>query len=294
MQTGTWIRRGSTIELLESGPPAKASRETSTNASSEEDEFLSDLFNSVTSRARQGVDALKSRSWAPAPPARRITAPPRAAQPPRAPSTTRLPIPESALTSLLPAFTDYTYSGDVRYPWKLPGVSLKLAPPHRIDCCTFVEALVVRAWADTHGSAFTWNMQRHAQMMIQGPDLFSPVTAMVDAEMGIRVPPGEPPSTWCVAQGWRSAGGHNFIVVARHAPSDRVLILEANKGYGLNGVGSRNLGHLRDFPGGRPPARWWENSDVPRWSDILRAYSKGLELAQLNVQGASWAGLPAS
>jgi hypothetical protein len=220
---------------------------------------------------------------------------PAAAPPPVQKSATRFPVPESRLTSLLSAFPDYTYDlTNPRYPWAIQGVSVPLAPPKLTNCCCFAEALVCRAWADTHGAAIAWNSKRHAQMMINGPDLFSPVTAVIEAEMATAVPAGLPPPAWCIAQGWRSAtSGHTFFVVARHAPSDRVLTLEANKFYSINGVGYRNLGSLRDFPGARPPARWWENPAAPRWSDILSAYSGGIRLAKLNVQDPSWSGLPA-
>jgi hypothetical protein len=97
-----------------------------------------------------------------------------------------------------------------------------------------------------------------------------------------------------VAQGWRtSTSGHTFIILARHAPTDRVLTLEANLAYSLNGVGYRNLGNLRNFPGCRPPARWWENAAAPLWRDIVARCASGLKMARLNVTGTSWAGLPA-
>jgi len=56
------------------------------------------------------------------------------------------------VTWLLPTFTDYIYDfKSVYYPWALAGVSLPLAPPKLINCCTFAEALLVKAWANTHG-----------------------------------------------------------------------------------------------------------------------------------------------
>jgi hypothetical protein len=189
---------------------------------------------------------------------------------------------------------DYTYNfSTVGYPRKLPGISVPLAPPKLINCCCFAEAVVVGGWSDTHGAAFTWNSKRHSQMMIStGTDRFSPVAAVIEAEMATAVPAGQPPSAWCLVQGWRSAtSGHTFIILDRHVSSDRVLTLEANQAYSINGVGYRNLGNLRDFRDARPPARWWENPAVPRWSDILGAYPQGVALAKLNVVNPSWSGL---
>lgn len=284
MHTGHWVRQGSTITLHDMGP--------SPGRSPEGEFFFSDLVGDLSRWARQGASYIGSRFGSPAAVAPIPLGPAPAAPAPR--SDTRLPIPESALTALLPAFSDYTYNlQSVRYPWQIPGVSLPLAPPKLINCCTFVEALLVRAWANTHGGAFAWNSGRHAQMMIStGDDLFSPVTAAIQSEMATPIPPGQPPTSWCVAQAWRSStSGHTFIILARHAPTDRVLTLEANQAYSLNGVGYRNFGNLRNFPGCRPPARWWENPAAPLWRDIVARSANGLKLAKLNVTGPSWAGL---
>jgi len=208
----------------------------------------------------------------------------------------RLSVPESALTALLPAFARYTYNlADPRYPRALPGVSLPLAPPEQTNCCCFAEAFVVGAWARHHGSAFQWSGARHVQMMIAADfsDRYSPVTAVVQAGMATAIPDGAPPSAWSLVQGWRSStGGHTFIVVAYHAPTDRVLTIEANDAYALNGVGCRNFGNVRDLPGGRPPSRWWEDSRAPTWRSLVTSYAYGLKMAKLGVTGLSWSGLP--
>ena len=286
MHTGHWVRQGSTITLDDIGPPP--------DPAPEGELFFSDLFGDLGRWARQGASYVGSRFGSPTAAAPTLPRPAPAA--PILRGNTRLPVAESALTALLPTFSDYTYNlQSVKYPWPIPGVSLPLAPPKLINCCTFVEALLVRAWANIHGAALAWNSRRHAQMMISsGDDLFSPVTAMIESEMATAVPPGQPPTSWCVAQGWKSStSGHTFIILARHAPTDRVLTLEANQAYSLNGVGYRNFGNLRNFPGCRPPARWWENAAAPLWRDIVARCAGGLRLAKLNVTDTSWAGLVA-
>lgn len=211
-------------------------------------------------------------------------------------ATPRLLVPESELTALLPVFARYTYSnGEPRYPWLPPGLSSAFrAPPYQTNCCCFLEALLWGAWSRRHGSAFQWNSQRHGQAVIADASYrYSSVDVYVQSGIATALPAGAPPLSWCVAQGWRKSGsGHNFIIVARHRTTDRVLTLEANMAYGLNGVGCRSVGNLRDLPGGRPPARWWE-SGAPRWQDVAGYYDAGLKLAKLGVTGASWAGLPA-
>ncbi len=66
-------------------------------------------------------------------------------------------VTESALIGLLPAFSDYTYDRhEPRYPYEIPGISSSLVePPKANNCCTFVEALLVKAWLDVHGDDFS-------------------------------------------------------------------------------------------------------------------------------------------
>ena len=202
-------------------------------------------------------------------------------------------IPEEALLKLLPEFEDFTYDLDeARYPYDLPGVNLPKAPPKCNNCCTFVEALLVRAWADIVED-FQWNSERHGQMMIlSNDDYFSPVTAAVDSHMGLAVADQDmPPHPWTLIQGWRRQWreGHTFIVVDHHEPTDRVLTLESNRAYKLNGVGFRALGNLRDSEG-RPPESWWENEDLWTWERIRYTY-RYRQQAWLKVRDRSWSGL---
>lgn len=202
-------------------------------------------------------------------------------------------IPENALINLLPQFEDFTYDVDeARYPYELRGVNLPQAPPRFNNCCTFVEALVVRAWADIH-DGFGWSPNRHAQMMIlSNDDYFSPVTAVIEAQMAIAVPdPDTPPQPWTLIQGWRYQwrSGHTFIVVDHHEPTDRVLTLESNSSYRLNGIGFRMIGNLRDFEC-RPPDTWWEREDLWTWERIRSTY-RYRQQAWLKVKERSWSGL---
>ncbi|WP_249346971.1 hypothetical protein [Corallococcus exiguus] len=64
-----------------------------------------------------------------------------------------LAAPEERLFVLLGAFLDYRYDGSrAYYPRALPGVRVQLAPPRLNNCCTFVEALLVKAFFEAHGA----------------------------------------------------------------------------------------------------------------------------------------------
>lgn len=202
-------------------------------------------------------------------------------------------IPEAALIGRLEPFHGFTYDLDeARYPFALDGVSLPLAPPATNNCCTFVEGLVVKAWQDVHGADARWSAERHRQMMIMSADdFFSPVTAAVEAGLGVATPESAAPAPWTLIQGWRHQwrGGHTFLIAAHHAGSDRVLTLESNSAFGLDGVGYRKIGNLRDHP--KPPQGWWERDDLWTWKQV-RAVYRFRRCAALKVTGCSWSGLP--
>jgi hypothetical protein len=187
-------------------------------------------------------------------------------------------ISEDRLTALLGTFRDYRYDLDEpRYPWALPGIFVPMAPPHVNNCCTFTEALLVKAYTDAHGASFEWDARRHRQMMISSnEDYFSPVTAAVESGMALHAPsPDASPHPWTLIQGWRNQwrSGHSFLVVDHHAATDKVLVLESNSANGLNGVGYRGIGNLRDMKDGlKPPAKWWTLPDVWTWRRICTTY----------------------
>lgn len=198
-------------------------------------------------------------------------------------------VPESRLTDLLPEFYDYTYTSiGARYPYPLRGINLRSAPPSQNNCCTFVEALVVKAWQDEYDDQ-VWSSNLHRLMMINGSDIFGPITALVDANFAMPLPDVDsPPPPWTVIQGWtrNKKSGHTFIILDHHEETDRVLTLESNNHYKLDGVGFRNLGNLRDLEG-NVPDNWWENRDLKTWRDIKSRYTHRQQ-ASLKVTNLGW------
>lgn len=207
-------------------------------------------------------------------------------------------IREFFLVERLKDFSGYGYdmTRGVCYPWPLPRLRVPTGVrPPKTNCCTFVEALLVKAWEDAAPDLLEWGPERHRQMMIWGEDLFSPVTAVVEAGMAV---PIEPPETalppWTLVQGWKDLrakkGGHTFLIVAQRG--EAVLTLEANSYYQLDGVGFRGLGHAEDF-GFEPPPNWWE--DAALWQDgkvwtwpRLRAAYPDLRMARLKITELEW------
>lgn len=207
-------------------------------------------------------------------------------------------IKEFFLVERLKDFKGYGYdmTKGVCYPWPLPRIKVPTdVQPPKINCCTFIEALLVKAWDDAAPDLVDWGPERHKQMMIWGEDLFSPITAVVEAGMAVSIDPPEtevPP--WTLVQGWKDPrakkGGHTFLIVGQRG--EAVLTLEANAHYQLNGVGFRGLGHAEDFDFEPPPNWWadpqlWQDGEVWTWPRLRAAYS-ALQMARLKVIELEW------
>lgn len=198
-------------------------------------------------------------------------------------------IDESFLIKLLPYFNDFSFHiSEANYPFELSGFNAPIAPPNTNNCCTFVEALLVKAWENAK-PGFSWSWGNHEQMMIFSTEnYYSPITCLVNEEMAEAVnDPDQAPHPWSVIQGWNEekTSGHTFIILDYHPESDRVLTLESNSAYLLNGVGYRMVGNIRDFP--RPTQGWWENEKLWTWSKMKSAY-RARKQCVLKVKNLKW------
>lgn len=198
-------------------------------------------------------------------------------------------IDEKSITDLLPSFYDYAYDLDrARYPFMLGSFNVPLAPPNQNNCCTFVEALLAKAWENSKDD-FSWGMNEHRQMMIfSANDFYSPITCLVNADMAAAVEDhDQSPHPWTVIQGWRKqwTSGHTFIILNHHVETDRVLTLESNSAYKLNGIGYRMIGNLNDFKS--PPENWWQNDQLWTWQRIKSIYQFRNQCV-LKVKNLNW------
>lgn len=165
----------------------------------------------------------------------------------------------------------------------------KLVPPRQNNCCVFVEDLVMGAFRAA-GVKVPWTKTSHKQAMIAyWDDLFSPVTAYVEAGVAVRLEdPRALPAPWTVCQGWGPTSGHTFMVLDVHRPTRKVCTIESNNAKGMDGPGMRALGDLDSLLDG-PPENWWERDGVPTWEELHKTYSKGIEGARLKVTNLRWA-----
>jgi hypothetical protein len=232
----------------------------------------------------------------------------------------RAMVREADITGLLGNFAGYGYDlNDPRYPYKLwdrfPDKLLATPDAKRNNCSTFTEALLVKAWQnalgpewkDGAGNIVTWDGKKHMDWMVRAnmPDKrFSPIDVAVDSGMA-----SEPlvvernrkdhehilPSPWSFVQGFRHPEshndwerGHNFIIVDMHRETGRVLTLESNNTYRMNGPGFRMLGNIDQFDNYAPPKEWWKDEELWTWNDIKNAYPF-LKIARLHVSDTQWA-----
>ena len=201
-------------------------------------------------------------------------------------------VDETQITNLIQLFDSFSYDlKEPAYPYQLEGVRVPQAPPNptQNNCCTFVEAILVKPWQDAIPS-FEWNNYRHAQMMIySADDFFSPITAAVESGMAVKNDDVDSaPKPWTIVQGWKTqwTGGHTFLIIDHNKDTDAVLTLESNKGFGLDGVGFRKLGMARDFDN-KPPANWWETPGLQTWEQMKNLY-KFREMGTLKVKNQKW------
>lgn len=203
-------------------------------------------------------------------------------------------IPELVLIEQLRHYLGFGYDlKEPHYPYELPGVRLPQSPPALTNCCCFAEGLLVGAWAKAGDGSFQWNRDLHNKMMITDTsDLFSPVTAVIESGMGSAVADvNELPQPWTLVQGWNGAWnrGHTFLILGIHRETGRILTLEANSSYSLDGVGYRHLGNIDRFDDMHPGERWWENDRLWTWERFRESYPN-MQLAELEVYDIGWVG----
>jgi RHS repeat-associated protein len=200
-------------------------------------------------------------------------------------------VKEFFLIDRIDDFKNFSYNRDDGwYPYELPGVSIQQAPPRQNNCSTMVEGLAIKAWKDARGDGFTWNLAKHNRMMITSTDdYFSPVTETVASGLGIEIDRDDLPPPWTLVQGWRTqwTGGHNFFIVDVHPDTGRILTLESNKAYEMDGPGFRMLGDIDNFTDFNPGKDWWKNTKLWTWDKFKETYAHR-KMARLKVYDQRW------
>lgn len=163
------------------------------------------------------------------------------------------PVSWSDFVALFPQCSKQTYVlRGAQTPEKPSGIRLRsdLIGDKTINCTQFTTWIVASAFGAT------WNSDQWARWQNTGrqrplgrvPD-YGPRVAI---DWGIATTaPGPGPF---LVQYFTAKGGHSMLVVDHDLETDKILTLEANSSWGLDGVGWADIGNLRDVP--HPGANW--------------------------------------
>jgi len=196
--------------------------------------------------------------------------------------TLTLPINFQVVAELMTQLVPQTYvlSG-AQCPSNPPGMTLKNIGHETTNCCTMTGWLL--GWA-FEGVSFTSNQWK--LWMVATTDSGNVPTVpnwgpRVTLEWGVATTaPGNGP---CLIQYFTETGGHSLIVVDYDAETDKILTLESNSAFGLDGCGWGQIGNLRDVFN---PGPNWKDKVSQTWQS--RFGSKiAVHVTRLHITGVS-------
>lgn len=151
-----------------------------------------------------------------------------------------------------------------------------------INCTQFTTWIVSKAFGALWNKDqwARWQVSSRAAQTNQVPN-FGPRVAM---EWGIgSTRPGKGPWLIQYFTNPKTFAGHSMLVIDHDEATDRILTLEANSVYGLDGVGWAEIGNLRDVP--NPGPRWMDNVSQT-WASRLET-KPAVHLVQLLIDSDS-------
>ncbi len=234
-----------------------------------------------------------------------------------------LEVEEASLLELCAKFKGYKYTSGkkghppVRYPYEVEGTDVKVAkgPDKKyINCCTFIEALLVRCWLDTNkDKGFDWTLLDHGEMMIFEEEKYpnSSIDIVVKKRMAAKSITVQSPDSnatiqmphmqiqpWSIVQVWRwnenesgkfttrKLSGHTFLVwkVEGERDDNKILTLESNYTHSLSknrSVGYRGVGEIEVSNDLVIEPKDWQVK-VWTWEKFKQTYPE-ITVAKLNV-----------
>lgn len=173
----------------------------------------------------------------------------------------------------------YLLSG-AQCPSNPPGISLRNIGDSTTNCCTMTGWLLGWAFPGVSFTSKQWSL-----WMVSTTDSGNVPTLpnwgpRVALEWGAATTaPGDGP---CLIQYFTdSGGGHSLIVLDYDPDTDKILTLEANNAYGLDGAGWGDIGNLRDVFNPGPD---WMDSVSQTWTGRIQSKA-AVHVARLNLTG---------
>lgn len=193
-----------------------------------------------------------------------------------------LPIDWIKFVELFPELTQQRYQlSKAQCPNNPPGVSLKRLGYETSNCVLMTSWIVSKAFEGVRFSGDQWS-----QWMVSGGDQGSnPPTPgygpRVCMEWGIATTaPG--PGVYLI-QYFTKTGGHSMLVIDHCEDTDKILTLESNSSYGLDGCGFAEIGNLRDI---QNPGPDWAKRVEQTWESRIDS-KVGVHAVRLAVDPAS-------
>ena len=170
-----------------------------------------------------------------------------------------------AIVALFPQVAKQTYSlKEGQTPVQPNGVRLssRAVGDKTINCTQFTTFLVSQAFKTkwTSDQWARWQNTGYQKKTLDVPN-YGPRVAL---DWGVATTaPG--PGAWLI-QYFTETGGHSLIVLAHDPDSDKILKLESNRYYGIDGVGWGGIGNLRDVPN---PGADWQSKTTQTWKSRI-------------------------
>tara|TARA_R110002020_G_scaffold3690_1_gene16329 strand:+ start:2794 stop:3639 length:846 start_codon:yes stop_codon:yes gene_type:complete len=162
------------------------------------------------------------------------------------------------LVALFPQVDQQTYKlVGAQTPVQPNGVRLSssVVGNETINCTQFTTFLVSQAFK-TKWSSDQWARWQNTGRQKKTLDVpnYGPRVAL---DWGVATTsPGKGP---LLIQYFTATGGHSLIVLVHDEKSDKILTLESNSYYGIDGAGWAGIGNLRDVP--NPGANWMDKTN---------------------------------
>ena len=170
-----------------------------------------------------------------------------------------------AIVALFPQVAKQTYDlTGGQTPVQPNGVRLSssVVGDETINCTQFTTFLVSQAFK-TRWTSDQWARWQNTGRQQPTKDVpnYGPRVAL---DWGVATTaPG--PGAWLI-QYFTETGGHSLIVLAHDPESDKILTLESNSYYGIDGVGWGGIGNLRDVPN---PGADWQSKTTQTWKSRI-------------------------
>ena len=166
-----------------------------------------------------------------------------------------LPLDFQRFVDLFPEVSRQKYKlSGAQCPSNPPGVSLKRIGYETSNCVLFTSWIISAAFDGVSFVKDQWSQW----MVSAAPPNPLPIPAYgprvcLDWDIAT-TSPGE--GMYLIQYFTKSGGGHSMLVIDHDPETDKILTLESNNAYKLNGVGWADIGNLRDVPNPGPRKEW--------------------------------------